>query len=570
MFIAKLVGAALTAAICIIACGASAQSEKQRLYIIYDSSNSMWTELPGGARRYEAARAAIGDIVNRDLGERQIALRVYGHRRKNDCRDSQLLVPFSAAGEAGAQFLGVISKIRPTGRTPIDLSLRQALTDFGGRSGSIILISDGIESCDADPCALVKAWGEKNIDIKVHVVGLGLTGKARAAMQCISDAAGTPYRDAFSTGELIDSLDAAITEAAAPVQVPAPNNAQQNVGEQGNQAQSEAATIEARDQVARLAPPDFALVVETEDGARQRGVGQLVSLTGAVLDVDTFARYTPEPGAYSLLAGVRTVDDTPYEPQAVDLTVKDNGRTVGRIIAPTPPQVSASFSMEGEDLRSTVVTVFRDGKKLGSFKGDASAFLQEGTYEFRSKLAGTSKPLVVTETFARGDAKTISFNAELEVRLNVFVTASSTGERLGGKPTNKLMRNGELIHKVNRSSGGLVTPGTYMLAMADDFNIFETELTVTREALQEPRITVPAGALTVNYLDASGAPEASKRVFIRNLVDKGRGLRRSGETFAVLPGRYLVTGWPAKNGYPDQEITIEAGETQVITLKATK
>ena len=57
---------------------------------------------------------------------------------------------------------------------------------MGERPGEIILISDGIETCDEDPCELVRSWAEKDIAIKVHVVGLGLDEKERTAMQCIA------------------------------------------------------------------------------------------------------------------------------------------------------------------------------------------------------------------------------------------------------------------------------------------------------------------------------------------------------------------------------------------------
>ena len=73
----------------------NAQSGNEGVYIIYDSSNSMWGALPDTSRKYEAARSAMRELVGRDFGGRDVALRMYGHRRKNDCSDSQLVVPWS-------------------------------------------------------------------------------------------------------------------------------------------------------------------------------------------------------------------------------------------------------------------------------------------------------------------------------------------------------------------------------------------------------------------------------------------------------------------------------------------
>ena len=140
-------------------CSLVAQAEDAPgVYIIYDSSNSMWGELPDGSRKYEAARLAMEELVQQDFDSSDVALRMYGHRRKDDCSDSELVLGFGDPARNRNEIIGAMTAVRPTGRTPIDLSLRQALEDFGNRSGSIILISDGIESCNADPCALVRAW----------------------------------------------------------------------------------------------------------------------------------------------------------------------------------------------------------------------------------------------------------------------------------------------------------------------------------------------------------------------------------------------------------------------------
>ncbi len=488
------------------------------------------------------------ELVARDFAGRDVALRMYGHRRKNDCSDSELVVPFSRPEDVAGQMVDAMQGARPTGRTPIDLSLRQALDDFGGRRGSIILISDGIESCDADPCALVKAWRDKNIDITVHVVGLGLRDKEKAAMQCIADAAGTRYRDAFSTGELIEGLGAAL-EAANRGDKP----------ETGTPEPTPQETV-----------PDFALIVETSDGVRQMGTGVLTSTSGDALEVQSFERYTPTPGTYNLSAGVRTIDGKAYKPVTIDVAVADKGRTIGRVVAPRPPQASATFAMEGEDLRATVVTVFQNGRKLGSFKGDASAFVPEGTLEFRSRLAGTSKPLSVTETFKEGEAKTISFDAAVEVHLTVIARGTANGVQLRGKPSTELWQNGKRQHKVNNSFGGLVTPGTYMLRIDDRLNRFETEIVVSREAKQVLEIDVPAGGLTVIYHDVNGNELKPERVFVAPSGTKRRQVRPSNKPMILMPGAYTLTGWPKDRGYPVTQIEMKAGEAETVILKATK
>ncbi len=68
----------------------------ERTLVIYDSSNSMWGELEDTSRKYEAGRNALTNFLSGDHGNREIGFRAYGHRSKDDCRDTELMVPFSS------------------------------------------------------------------------------------------------------------------------------------------------------------------------------------------------------------------------------------------------------------------------------------------------------------------------------------------------------------------------------------------------------------------------------------------------------------------------------------------
>ena len=173
-------------------------ADSDRLLIIYDSSNSMWGELSDGSRKYEAGRAALAALLAGAAQDRALGFRAYGHREPGDCRDSELMTGFQAADAATPAILDAASGIRPTGKTPIAYSLQEGLHDFDGASGDIILISDGLETCDADPCDLMRQWNASSVAIRVHVVGVGLNDLERAAMACIAETSGGRYFDADS------------------------------------------------------------------------------------------------------------------------------------------------------------------------------------------------------------------------------------------------------------------------------------------------------------------------------------------------------------------------------------
>lgn len=49
------------------------------------------------------------------------------------------------------------------------------------------MVSDGKETCDADPCAAAKELEANGIDFTVHVVGFDLTDEETAQLQCVAD-----------------------------------------------------------------------------------------------------------------------------------------------------------------------------------------------------------------------------------------------------------------------------------------------------------------------------------------------------------------------------------------------
>jgi Ca-activated chloride channel family protein len=212
----RLFGLSLLSAVLLVgAAGFAQDGPPDGIYIIFDGSGSMWQKLSNQTFKIETAKQVLQEFVSGDFTGFEVALRVYGHRRKADCRDSELAIPFSAPQTVISQLSSFMGEINPTGKTPITYSFREALKDFGERSGEIILISDGIETCDEDPCALMREWRETNVRIRVHVVGLGLDEKSRDTIRCISEAAGTEYYDANSAPELADGLKK-IQEQAVP------------------------------------------------------------------------------------------------------------------------------------------------------------------------------------------------------------------------------------------------------------------------------------------------------------------------------------------------------------------
>jgi Ca-activated chloride channel family protein len=169
---------------------AYAAGPTQDLEIILDASGSMWGQIKGEPKIGIAKRVLI-DLVD-SLKERKdlaIGIRVYGHqfhRDKKNCQDTKLEIPFGPPNPASARDL--MKRINAQGQTPIAYSLLEAKKDFdlaAKRKRTIILITDGLESCDGDPCKVAKQLAASGVDAKLHVVGFDLGPAEMAKLKCL-------------------------------------------------------------------------------------------------------------------------------------------------------------------------------------------------------------------------------------------------------------------------------------------------------------------------------------------------------------------------------------------------
>ncbi|NOR61852.1 MAG: VWA domain-containing protein [Rhodobacteraceae bacterium] len=143
--------------------------------IVLDVSNSMWGQIDGIAKIL-IAREVIGDLVT-DLEEDiDFGLIAYGHRAKADCGDIETVVPVGDLNPAG--FKAAVNSLQPQGRTPLTAAVRLAAEqlNYTTRSARIVLVSDGVESCDGNPAALAAELGKNALDLTVHVIGFDVSG----------------------------------------------------------------------------------------------------------------------------------------------------------------------------------------------------------------------------------------------------------------------------------------------------------------------------------------------------------------------------------------------------------
>lgn len=183
-----------------------------RILFVLDASGSMQAEWEGETRM-EIARRVLSEQLNTLRGKPnlEVGLRVYGHqydRAQRNCTDSRLEVPFGVNNFG--KIATKLAAISPRGTTPIAYSLEKAANDFPEDRNSrnvIIMITDGIESCDGDPCAISIALQKKHIFLRPFVIGLGLELKYQKAFECMGR-----FYNAQSTTEFTEIIQDALQQ----------------------------------------------------------------------------------------------------------------------------------------------------------------------------------------------------------------------------------------------------------------------------------------------------------------------------------------------------------------------
>ena len=181
---------------------------KIRILFIFDGSNSMNAQWENSSKISIAKKLMTQTMDSlKELENVELALRMYGHQTKimpgkQDCSDTKLEVPFASSKDNYENIINKIRSLVPKGTTPIARSLEYSADDFPPCDqcrNIIILVTDGIEACDEDPCAVALALKSKNIKLKPFVIGLGLDTSYLSQFDCVGEFFSAENEDSFKS-----------------------------------------------------------------------------------------------------------------------------------------------------------------------------------------------------------------------------------------------------------------------------------------------------------------------------------------------------------------------------------
>lgn len=191
--------------------------EKTRILFLLDASGSMKQQW-NGKTKFELSKEIIGNLVDSlsaTYSDLEVGVRIFGHqfpRSAHNCLDSKLEIPIGK--HSGSEITQSLDKINPQGYTPITYSLEQAVNDFKTDQtviNVVILVTDGEENCDGNPCSAAKALSEKRISLKPYIIGLNLNVKDKLNLDC----AGT-FFDAQNDTSFARVMKTVVNQALTP------------------------------------------------------------------------------------------------------------------------------------------------------------------------------------------------------------------------------------------------------------------------------------------------------------------------------------------------------------------
>ncbi|WP_295390904.1 VWA domain-containing protein [uncultured Thiodictyon sp.] len=205
-------------ALCALTLAAQIAQAADQVMLVLDASGSMWGRLDGRSKM-DIAKQALKDLLADWPADREVGLVVYGHSSKGDCNDIETVVP---VGPLDATTLGQrVDGLVPKGMTPLSAAVKQAAEalKFTERKATVVLLSDGKETCDLDPCALGAELEKLGVDFTAHVIGFDVAKlEDQKGLRCLAQATGGRFIAATDAAELNQALSetAKVSQPVAP------------------------------------------------------------------------------------------------------------------------------------------------------------------------------------------------------------------------------------------------------------------------------------------------------------------------------------------------------------------
>ncbi|MAS96739.1 MAG: hypothetical protein CMO55_26405 [Verrucomicrobiales bacterium] len=525
---------------------APAQESNRNAILILDASGSMWGQVEGRPK-IEIARDSVASVVNNLPPNTRLGLMAYGHRQKGDCADIELLLPPKELDRAA--FLEKVNSIVPKGKTPLTDSVRLAAESLklSEAPASVILVTDGIETCYGDPCALAKELANTGIDFDAHVIAFDLASQEAASIRCLADETGGLFLEAGDSAALERSLQStlqALKEQPSGASFRAMNATTGEVMSgatwkiQDTTKEKEVGTLSTPTGNANLAPGDYVAIATWTDKSKE--------ITFSV----SKGKQTPVeisfgPGTLRL-AAAESRDSEPIDRHLnwKIYTLGENGETSDEPVVSKHAR-QPEIQLEGGTYRVTV--------DYGKATAQKDVILEDGAIE--NVLLFTGSGTISVRSERDGVAS--------EEHRSYFVFPIGADGKPAGE---KLTSSHAIVATFN------IPAGKYLITAEDGPIKASKEIEISAGEKEDVVLNFGTGTVTVSAT-RGGEPLTTHRTFSiftasepdGKAVEKGHAISKE---FILGPGDYIVRSEDGTQTVEDQ-FTIESGGSTEVVLNFT-
>lgn len=533
--------------------------------IVLDASGSMWSQIDGRPKQM-IAREALKTVLQSLPADRAVGLMAYGHRDKASCDDIETLVP-PAAGSAGA-ITAAADRLKFLGKTPLSAAVRKAAEDldYAANKATVVLLTDGPDSCKADPCALGRELEQGGADLTVHVVGLGLTSEQGRQVACLADSTGGkffPATDALGLTEALEQALIAKPEPIAPAAEAQPGSADMPASETAPAASPEQPEFNFMPSVVMAeggplltdAGPSYEIHAANSDGSKGERVG---------IEFNPYKGYL-KPGDYIVRAslGEASVEQPlkiepgkTYQPAYV--------LNAGTLIV--RPRTSAGGEVNGA---ASVVIDYPGAPFPATYYGEARAVLPAGEQKVTVRIGSGE----ASETIQLAAGQTVEKDVVVAVgQMRVSALYKAGGEKIGasGLAITVFKAGGsddEAGYGYGSESSYDLPPGDYRVVARLDRAEAEVLATVRTGETSDVTIVLDAGTLSISAPDADEIEIfAAAKDAQGNRKSFGRAYGHS-ELTTLPAGDYVISaGYAETDGKSEATATVRAGERTEVAV----
>lgn len=548
----SILSALLIGFMAVVSTPASAQTEPENVILVLDASGSMWGRVDG-TEKIVVARNVIGKVLA-DIGDRvNLGVVAYGHRSKGDCSDIEKVIPVGPVDTKA--YMSVINGISPKGKTPITDAVRQSAEElrYTENKATVILVSDGLETCEADPCALAAELEKAGIDFTAHVIGFDLKDTDTSSLRCLAETTGGKYLAADNADDLGDAIGQVVAVVKEPEPEPEPVK------------NTEATQLKVDVHLSQDSPPlkQAYVYVIPEAANKNKSEAVVTGSTGPVRKVAP-GKYYIETKVDKIVASVETV------------VVEGELNTAKVVLNAGLLSVNALPSKDGAPLEKAYIYVWETEQAADGSRKQVTAGNQRNIFTLAAgKYFATAKlgKATVGEEFEIVAGR----KTDLVLILGSGVLKVTALSEEGGAP----MKDAYIyVYEAEQAADGsrkqvtagnqrnkfTIPAGTYYITAKVGKAVVGQEVTVAAGKMTEAQIILGVGALKVSAIPTEGA-KPLKGAYI-TVFEKDKALDGKREsvtagnqrnTFKLPAGIYYVVAKAGK-AQAGMEVEVKAGK----------